>query len=287
MQMASNPSSYNWKEIISSQSGAWKPNFAEIWRYRDLMMLLVHRDFVTFYKQTVLGPIWFVLQPILSTALYMFIFGRVAHLSTDGIPQILFYLSGITAWNYFAECVTKTSNAFTVNAGIFGKVYFPRLIVPLSTIISNLLKLGIQMLLFVSVLIYFLAHDRVSMSISSLGLILPFILMMALLGLGVGLIISSLTTRYRDLQFLVQFGIQLMMFATPVVYPLSMIPVEQRWLLQINPMTTVIEGFRYVFFGRATLDMYAVCYSIGVTILLVFAGLVIFHRVERSFIDTV
>ncbi|MCB0428572.1 MAG: ABC transporter permease [Flavobacteriales bacterium] len=285
--MASNPSSYNWKEIISSQSGAWKPNFAEIWRYRDLMMLLVHRDFVTFYKQTVLGPIWFVLQPILSTALYMFIFGRVAHLSTDGIPQILFYLSGITAWNYFAECVTKTSNAFTVNAGIFGKVYFPRLIVPLSTIISNLLKLGIQMLLFVSVLIYFLAHDRVSMSISSLGLILPFILMMALLGLGVGLIISSLTTRYRDLQFLVQFGIQLMMFATPVVYPLSMIPVEQRWLLQINPMTTVIEGFRYVFFGRATLDMYAVCYSIGVTILLVFAGLVIFHRVERSFIDTV
>ncbi|MCB0395452.1 MAG: ABC transporter permease [Flavobacteriales bacterium] len=273
--------------MISPRTGLWNLELGEVWRYRDLVMLFVYRDFVTFYKQTILGPVWFVIQPVLSTVLYMFIFGRVAGLSTDGIPQVLFYLSGVTAWNYFAECVQKTSNTFTLNANMFGKVYFPRLIVPVSVVISNLMKLGIQLLLFIGVLVYYIIQKDYPVPVASLWMVPLLILMMATLGLGAGLTISSLTTRYRDLQFLVQFGIQLMMFVTPVVYPLSMIPEQHRWWLSLNPMTTVIEGFRYAFLGTGNLDALSVGYSVGVTILLLLTGLVVFQKVEKSFIDTV
>ncbi len=217
----------------------------EVWQYRDLLMLFVYRDFVTFYKQTILGPLWFFIQPFLTSIVFTVIFGNVAKLPTDGLPPMLFYLAGVTSWNYFAECFRKTSNTFTQNAGIFGKVFFPRVVTPLSVTISNLITFGIQFLLFLMFLVFFLLKGSLIHPNIFILLFPVLIILMGVMGLGFGMLVSAWTTKYRDLQFLVQFGIQLLMYATPVIYPISAIPAKYHWIIMANPMTSIIETFRY------------------------------------------
>lgn len=262
----------------------------DIWEYRDLLLLLVRRDFISFYKQTVLGPIWFFIQPALMTITFTFIFGNLAGISTDGLPKPLFYLAGITAWNYFAECLTKTSTVFKDNTNIFGKVYFPRLIMPLSIVISNLVKFSVQFILFLLLMGYYLLIDS-SFSPTIYVLLFPvIILLMASLGLGLGMIISALTTKYRDLAFLVTFGVQLLMYATTVIYPLSEAKLrypEYSWVIECNPMTAIIETFRYGFLGEGSFDWRMLSYSALITFTLLAVGIVIFNKVEKNFVDTV
>lgn len=276
-----------WDMEIKPQSGLMDINIAELWKYRDLLLLLVKRDFVAFYKQTILGPIWFFVQPLLTTLTYMIIFKRVAGLSTDGLPAILFYLSGVTCWMYFAESFTKTSDTFIANANIFGKVYFPRLVIPLSIIISNLIRFGIQFSLFLVVWLYFLlATDKIHPNVYIL--LLPFLIfLMAGLSLGLGIIFSSLTTKYRDLRFLLTFGVQLAMFATPVILPLSAMSKSYRWIIELNPITPIIEAFRFMFLGTGSFSWSQLGYSTVVTIVLVIIGVIIFNKVEKGFMDTV
>lgn len=264
--------------------------FNELWAYRDLLWLLVRRDFVSFYKQTLLGPLWFFIQPLFTTLIFTFIFGNLAEISTDGLPKPLFYLAGITAWNYFADCLTKTSTVFKDNASIFGKVYFPRLIMPLSIILSNLVRFGIQLLLFMMLMAYYYftgSHLQITWGI----LLFPFIIaLMALLGLGSGMIISAMTAKYRDLAFLVTFGVQLLMYATTVIYPLSTALKNYpsySWLIAYNPMTPIIETFRYGFLGEGTFSWSSLSYATGITLVLFTLGIIIFNKVERNFIDTV
>ena len=259
----------------------------EIWHYRDLLMLFVYRDFVTFYKQTILGPLWFFIQPLLTTIVFTVIFGNVAKVPTDGLPPMIFYLAGVTAWNYFSECFKKTANSFTQNANIFGKVYFPRVILPMSITISNLIAFGIQFLLFIAFLIYFmLSGAQVHPNIYILGFPL-MVIIMGLMGLGFGMIISSLTTKYRDLQFLVAFGIQLLMYAAPVIYPISEIPEKYQWIIIANPMTSIIELFRYAFLGAGSFTWGGVVYSVLFTTGIFLLGLVVFNKTEKNFMDTV
>ncbi len=259
-----------------------------MWRYRDLLLLLVRRDFVAYYKQTILGPIWFFLQPLLTTAMYFFIFFKVAKLSTDDVPPLLFYLAGVTVWNYFSESLTKTSDTFIANAAIFGKVYFPRLVIPISIVVSNLMRLGIQFMLFlVFWLYYLLATNTVHPHWDAMLLLPVLIFLMAGLALGLGIIFSSLTTKYRDLRFLLGFGIQLMMFATPVVYPLSLASEKYKWLLVANPFTAIIETFRYAFLGKGEFNWMYLGYSALVTIIILLIGTLIFNKVEKTFMDTV
>lgn len=275
---------------IKPQNSLFDLKLRDTWEYRDLLGLLVRRDFVSFYKQTILGPLWFFIQPIFTTIIFTFVFGNLAGISTDGLPQPLFYLAGITAWNYFAECLTKTSTVFKDNAGIFGKVYFPRLIMPLSIVVSNLVKFGIQFGLFLAMMGYYMLNDA-SFSPNSYILLFPvLILLMAALGLGLGMIISAMTTKYRDLAFLVTFGVQLLMYATTVIYPLS-VALEKypkySWIIEYNPMTTIIETFRYGFLGEGTFSWEALGYTSGVTAVILLAGIVIFNKVEKNFVDTV
>lgn len=275
---------------IEAKSALFDLKLNEIWAYRDLLWLLVRRDFVSFYKQTILGPLWFFIQPLFTTIIFTFIFGNLAGISTDGLPKPLFYMAGITAWNYFADCLTKTSTVFRDNAGIFGKVYFPRLIMPLSIVVSNLVRFGVQMLLFLILMAYYLitgAQLNISWAICLFPLV---VILMALLGLGAGMIISALTTKYRDLAFLVGFGVQLLMYATTVIYPLSTALEkypDYAWIIQYNPMTPIIETFRYGFLGEGSFSWYSLGYAIGVTIVLLLFGIVIFNKVERNFVDTV
>jgi lipopolysaccharide transport system permease protein len=262
----------------------------DIWHYRDLLFLLVRRDFVSFYKQTILGPLWFFIQPLFTTIIYTFVFGNLANISTDELPQPLFYLAGITAWNYFADCLTKTSTVFTTNAGLFGKVYFPRLIVPLSIVVSNLIRFGVQMLLFVIMMVYYGVKGAPFHPNAYLLLFPVLLLLMAMLGLGLGMIISAMTTKYRDLSFLITFGIQLMMYLTTVIYPLSTVKAKYpkyEWLVEYNPMTSIIEAFRYGFLGKGTFTMLSLGITTVITILIMFTGIIVFNRVERNFIDTV
>ena len=236
-----------WDLVIEGRSSLFDLKLPEIWSYRDLLLMFVKRDFVSFYKQTILGPLWFFIQPLFTTIIFTFVFGTLAALSTDGLPQPLFYLAGITAWNYFADCITKTSTVFKDNANIFGKVYFPRLIMPLSIVASNLVRFGVQMLLFVGVMIYFAAAGG-DFHITAAILLFPIlVLMMAFLGLGIGLIITAMTTKYRDLSFLVSFGVQLLMYMTTVIYPLSAAPDRYKRLIELNPMTGIIAAFRDAF----------------------------------------
>src|SRR6185369_6418221 len=244
-------------------------------------------DFVSFYKQTVLGPLWFVIQPLLTTLTFTLIFGNIAKLSTDGLPKILFYLSGVTAWNYFSDCLLKTSETFSANSALFGKVYFPRLAVPVSIVISNLIKFGIQLGLFLCFYIYFLANGAPIRATSALFLLPVLVLLMAALGLGAGIIVSSLTTRYRDLRFLVQFGAQLLMYGTPVIYPLSQLSSQYRWIMLINPMTPIIEIFRYSFLGVGDFSWKLLSISAAVTLLTLAIGVLLFNKVEKTFMDTV
>ncbi|MEX0635288.1 MAG: ABC transporter permease, partial [Ferruginibacter sp.] len=255
--------------------------------YFDLLWLFVKRDIVVNYKQTILGPLWFFIQPILTTFIFVIVFGNIAGLSTDGIPQPLFYMAGIVIWNFFADCFTKTSDTFTANAEVFGKVYYPRLITPLSIVISNGLKFLIQFGLFLGLFIYFTIKGAPMEPNWTLVLLPVLMVMMALFGLGFGLIFSSLTTKYRDLKFLIQFGVQLAMYATPVIYPMSEIPSKYHIYMAANPLSHILEGFKYMFFGQGMISMVGLLYSFVFMCVLLFVGTIIFNRTERTFMDTV
>lgn len=276
-----------WTTVIRPKTGWFDINLRELWRYRDLIMLFVRRDFVAIYKQTILGPIWFLLQPLLTTIVFTVVFGKIARIPTDGVPQILFYMSGVVVWAYFATCLTKTSDTFIANASTFGKVYFPRLAVPISVIITNMITFAMQFGLFLVFMFYFYikgAHVKPSLWF----LLLPLLLIqMAALGLGGGILISSLTTRYRDLSFLVAFGVQLGMYATPIVYPLSQIPTKWQFLYAFNPMTAVVETFRFMFLGVGSVKLWSSAVSIGVTGVILLGGIMMFSRVEKNFMDTI
>lgn len=276
-----------WDKIIRPRNGWFDVHPGEIWKYRDLVGLFVWRDFVSVYKQTILGPLWYIIQPLLTTLVFTVIFGKVAHLPTSGLPPFLFYLSGVIAWKYFGDCLNSTSNTFVANANLFGKVYFPRIAVPISIVISNLIAFGIQFLLFLAFFFYYWANSAL-IHPQPLLLLLPIlVLQMAALGLGFGIIVSSMTTRYRDLTQLVGFGVQLWMFATPVVYPSSSVPQQWHWILVVNPMASVIEAFRYAFLGAGSLDLQNWLVSLATTAAVLFVGIILFSRVEKSFMDTV
>lgn len=276
-----------WDYIIQPKNKWYELNLKEVWTYRDLLLLFVRRDFISAYKQTVLGPLWFVIQPCLTTIAFTLVFGNIAQLSTEGIPKLLFYLSGITIWNYFADCFYKTSAIFAANQNLFGKVYFPRLVMPISAMISNLIKFGIQVILFLCVWIYFNITTNVVHSNISILLLPVLIIIMAILGSGFGMIVSALTAKYRDLSFLVGFGIQLMMYASPLIYPISQVPEKFQWLLKINPMTSIITTFKYGFLGIGELDLSGLIYSSLFGLLTFVLGVIIFNKVEKTFIDTV
>ena len=276
-----------WDLEIKPKSGLLEFNLRELWRYKDLITLFVRRDFVAVYKQTILGPIWFFIQPLLTTLTFVVVFGGFAGISTDDVPPVLFYLAGITLWNYFADCFKTTSDTFTANAHIFGKVYFPRLAVPFSVVISNLLKLGIQFILFFAFYLYF-GLTGANVAPNFYVLLTPFlIVLMAFLGLGFGMVFTSLTTKYRDLKFLLQFGIQLLMYATPVIYPLSSIPEKYKIYLLANPITAVMETFKYGFLGTGTFEWSYLAYSTIFTVLIFFFGVILFNKIESTFMDTV
>jgi len=279
--------SEDWDLVIKGRTSLFDLKFNDLWRYRDLLLMFVKRDFVSFYKQTVLGPLWFFIQPIFTTIVFTFVFGNLAGISTDGLPQYLFYLSGITAWNYFSDCLTKTSTVFRDNANIFGKVYFPRLIMPLSIIVSNLVRFGVQLLLLVCMMIYF-GIKGADFQVTYAILFFPvLVIMMALLGLGFGLIITAMTTKYRDLTFLVTFGVQLLMYGTTVIYPLSAAPEKYKDIIELNPMTGIIEAFRYAFLGKGEFTSSSIGYSAIFTIVVMFLGIIIFNKTEKNFVDTI
>lgn len=276
-----------WDKEITPKRSLFDLNLNQIWKFKDLLFLFVWRDFVSVYKQTILGPLWFFIQPILTSITFTIIFGNLAQISTDGMPKIIFYMAGITMWNYFADCLNKTSNTFVANQGLFGKVYFPRLIVPLSIIVTNLLKFGIQIILFMGFWTYFLLTTE-SLEPNLYILTFPFlVLIMALLGLGFGMVISALTTKYRDLTFLIGFGVQLLMYGSPVIYPLSTVPEKYQWIIKLNPMTSIIDTFKHAFMGTGSFDGYNLLYSAVFAVCILFLGLVVFNKVEKSFIDTV
>jgi len=279
-----------WDLVIEPRGNLFNLNFKELWQYRDLLEMYIKRDIVTFYKQTILGPIWYFVQPIFTTIVFMFIFGGLAKIPTDGIPPALFYLSGITLWNYFSESLTKTSDTFLTNQAIFGKVYFPRLIVPLSITITGLIKMFIQLAIFVAVYIYYVAIGT-AISPNIYAFLFPvLILILAFLALGFGIVISSMTTKYRDLKFLITFVIQLWMYATPVIYPLSVMEGSYKkymWLIQANPLTAVLETFKFGFLGQGTFSWFSLGYSLLFSVVLLFTGILIFNKVERSFMDVI
>lgn len=277
----------HWDIIIRPRKGWLDLNLVDLWRYRDLIFLFVKRDLVVTYKQTILGPLWFLLQPLFSTVIFTVIFGSVAKLPTDNVPPFLFYMAGTTVWSYFASCLTGTSNTFVANANIFGKVYFPRLTVPLSIIISSFFRFLIQLLLFLAFYFYFL-WDSPHSGLNSALLWLPVIFLeMALLGLGVGILVSSLVTKYRDLTVLMTFGVQLWMYACPIIYPVSQVPEKYRTIYMLNPMAGIIELFKVAFFGVGSADLTHILNGWIVTLVLFFLGLLLFNRVERTFMDTV
>jgi lipopolysaccharide transport system permease protein len=276
----------SWDLIIDGRQGWFDLRLREVWRYRDLLLLFVKRDFVTFYKQTILGPLWFFIQPLLTTITFTIIFGNIANIGTDDIPKPLFYLSGIVIWNYFSTSLTAVSGVFNANARIFGKVYFPRLIMPLSIVVSNLIKFGVQFLIFLTVLGYYFFQEEVVPN--AWVLCTPYlIVLMALLSLGIGMIISSLTTKYKDLTFLITFGLQLFMYLTPVIYPSSRIPEKYRMLYELNPLVGIFECFKFGFLGKGSFQPSDLIYSTLVTVFFLLLGTIIFTRVEKSFMDTV
>lgn len=285
--MALESSHQHWDLEIKTQNNVFNFHLKDVWAYRDLLWLLVRRDFVSFYKQTIFGPLWFFIQPIFTTIIFTVIFSNLAKISTNDAPAPLFYMAGTVAWNYFSDSLTKTSTVFKDNAPIFGKVYFPRLIMPISIVFSNLVKFGVQFALFLILLFYYLFHGN---KIEPNWFILLFpivILLMAILGLGLGLIITALTTKYRDLAFVVTFGMQLLMYATPVIYPLSAAPARYRNIIALNPMSGLIETFRYGFLGTGQFYFGAFVYSIVASMIIFLLGLMVFNKVEKDFVDTV
>ena len=276
-----------WTDIIQPQRNWFDWRLGDLWRARDLVMLFVWRDFVSVYKQTILGPLWYLIQPLLTTLTFTVIFGRIAALPTDEVPDFIFYLAGSVIWAYFAECLNKTSMTFISNSGLFGKVYFPRLAVPISILISNLIAFAIQFTLFLAFVLYYWLVKGIITPNWSVALLPVYILMMAGLGLGFGILVSALTTRYRDLQFLVRFGVQLVMYATPVIYPLSSIPEKYRIFIRANPMTSIVEGFRYSFLGSGAIDIWNLLYSFVFMLAALMIGILLFNRIEATFMDTV
>jgi lipopolysaccharide transport system permease protein len=272
---------------IKPRRNLFELDLRELWQYRDLIGMYVKRDIVTFYKQTILGPLWFIVQPILTTVMFMFIFGRLAGISTDGVPQALFYFSGIILWNYFSDCLTRNSKIFIENQNVFGKVYFPRLVVPISITISNLIRFFIQFCIFLIIYFYYFYSASV-VSPNVYAMLIPvLIIMVAGLSLGFGIIFSSLTTKYRDLSFLLTFGVQLWMYITPIIYPLSSIPADKQWILQLNPMTSIIEAFKYGTLGTGIFSWPNLAYSFVYMMVLLLFGVIIFNRIEKGFMDTV
>ncbi len=276
-----------WDIHIKPKIGWFEINIKELFHYKDLIWLFVKRDFVTFYKQTILGPLWYVIQPLINTIVFTIIFGNLAKISTDGVPPFIFYMSGTVAWSYFASCITLTSNTFGQNAAIFGKVYFPRITVPIANVIISLLQFFIQFAIFILFLIYFTIQGS-SINPNMYILLLPLIILqMAVLGLGLGILISSLTTKYKDLTFVMSFFVQLWMYATPIVYPLSIVPEKYRLLVILNPMASIVETFRGAFLGVSSIELSHIIISVSFTLLIFFLGLLMFNRVEKSFMDTI
>jgi lipopolysaccharide transport system permease protein len=279
--------SENWSLVIRPQRNLFDLRLGELWKYRDLTGLFVRRDFVSVYKQTILGPLWFLIQPILTTITFTVIFGRIAKMPTDGLPQFLFYMSGTVVWTYFSDCLNKTSNTFITNSQLFGKVYFPRLTVPISILISTLIAFIIQFILFLGFTLYFWLKGA-DIKPNAWVLFTPVLLvMMAGLGLGCGIIVSSLTTRYRDLRFLVAFGVQLWMFATPIIYPVSSIPEQYQMLIKANPITPIIETFRYAYLGAGTVSIPNLLYSASFMLVVLTIGILLFNRIEATFMDSI
>ncbi len=279
----------DWDLIIGPKGKWFDLNLKEIWKYRDLLILLVKRDFNTFYKQTILGPLWYIIQPLLTTIVFSVVFNKIANIPTDEIPPNLFYMAGIIAWNYFSGCLTLTSGTFTANADLFAKVYFPRIIVPLSKTISGLSRFIVQLLMLLAFFFYYViqGNDKISLNYTIILLIPLMIIQMAMLGQGLGMIISSLTTKYRDLSHLVTFGTQLLMYASPIVYPLSVVPEKYKAIIIANPMTPIIEGFRLAFTNSGSLEFILYIYSLFLSFFIFSIGLLVFNKVEKSFIDTV
>jgi lipopolysaccharide transport system permease protein len=272
---------------ITPRKSLFDLQLKEIWYYRDLLILFIKRDITVTYKQTILGPAWFLIQPFLTTLMFLLVFGRIAGISTDGIPPVLFYLGSITVWNYFSESLRLTSDTFVKNAGLFGKIYFPRIISPLSVVSSNLVKFSIQFMLFLVVFFYYYYSGTNIHPNLTLFLLPVYVLIIAILGLAFGLIISAMTTKYRDLTFLIQFGVQLWMYATPVIYPINQIPEKYRSLIMANPVSPLVEAFKYGFTGTGTFSFGGIIYSSVFAILLFLFSLAIFNRVEKTFMDTV
>jgi len=288
MTEANNRTEETWDLEIKPKTGWLQLNLKEVWRYRDLMLLFVRRDFVAQYKQTILGPIWYLVQPILTTIMFLLIFTRIAKIPTDGVNPTVFYMTGITIWTYFSTCLTSTSNTFVSNAGIFGKVYFPRLVTPISLVISNLIRFGIQFGLLLATMTWF-SFKGFPINLSVYWLFIPVLLLiLAGMALGLGIIISSVTTKYRDFTVLVGFGMQLLMYATPIVYPMSYLQESgYGWVIELNPLSPLIETFRFVLLGKGTFTMNGLLYSTTFTAVLLFVGMVIFNKVEKTFMDTV
>ncbi|WP_026899014.1 ABC transporter permease [Daejeonella oryzae] len=286
MNTLQNPAE-TWDMVIEPKTSWFDLRLNELWQYRDLLFIMVKRDFIAAYKQTILGPIWHFLQPLFTTIVFVIVFGRIARIPTDNVPAPLFYLCGLTLWNYFSACLNGTSNTFIANAGIFGKVYFPRLIIPLSVVISNAIKLGIQLLLLIAMMAYYAASGY-QFNIGLTLLWVPvLILIVALLGLALGILISALTTKYRDMSVLMGFGVQLLMYATPVIYPLSYIPEKYKTIIGLNPLTWLTEAFRKGILGEGVLNLPMLGYAAGITIILLLASIMVFSKVEKSFMDTV
>lgn len=278
----------NWDIIIQSQTSLFNLQLGQVWRYRDLLFLLVRRDYVASFKQTILGPLWFFIQPLLTTVVYMFVFGRVAKIDTGGTPGVLFYFMNIILWNYFSSCLLSSSNTFLTNASLFGKVYFPRLIIPLSTVFSNLLRFAVQLGMFIVLIIYFQVTRPGSVHIQWQIVFFPLVLIsMAMMGLGLGMLISSMTTKYRDLSHLVTFGVQLFMYATPVVYPIAFLEGKASTALLLNPLSSVFEFYRFMFLGKGLVSTSGLIYSLTFSVVVLVVGIIVFSRVEKRFIDTV
>jgi lipopolysaccharide transport system permease protein len=281
------PADERWDLVLKPQTRWFDLRLRELWSYRDLILLFVRRDFAAQYKQTILGPVWFIIQPLLTTLVFTVVFGNIAGLSTDGLPKVLFYLSGQVVWGYFSGSLTATSTTFISNAHLFGKVYFPRMAVPVSIVISQMIQFALRLGVFILFVVYFALTGASVHGTSALWLTPLLLLMMAALSLGLGILFSSMTTKYRDLRFLLTFGVQLLMYATPAIYPLAQIHGRYRLLMLANPMTSIIETFRYAFMGTGSFSAGQLIYSAVFSVVALLFGVVMFMRIERTFMDTV
>jgi lipopolysaccharide transport system permease protein len=277
---------HNWDSVIESKHFLLDVNLKEIWQYRDLLVLFVKRDFVTVYKQTILGPLWFFIQPLLTTITFTIIFGNIAQISTDGSPKLVFYMAGITLWNYFSSCLSNVSSTFNSNAGIFSKVYFPRLIMPITTVVSNLMKFGVQFLLFIGFVIYFSIKEQIQPNFYMV--FTPFvILLMALISMGLGLILSTMTTKYKDLSQLISFGVNLLMYATPVIYPSSSVPEKYVYIVNANPLASLFDYMRFAYLGVGQFNFSSFLYPSIFAVAILALGILLFNKTQKTFMDTV